>query len=63
MFDISHDTALWLSKSLGLFYLIFLSVVFTLHTFWPANRDRFDRAGKSILDDKDVPARGKEEGG
>ncbi len=55
MIDLSHDTALWLSKSLGLFYLIFLSVIFTAYAFWPSNRERFDRAKHSLRDDEDGP--------
>ncbi len=57
MIDLSHETALWLSKTVGLLYLIFLFVAFGVHAYWPANRARFDRAGRSILGDEDVPAR------
>lgn len=62
MIDLSHETALWLSKTVGLIYLIVLFVAFALHAYWPANRDRFDRAGRSILRDEDVPARDGEGG-
>ena len=50
---IEHETALWLSKSFGLFYLIGMSVVVMAYAFWPANKDRFDAAAKSILDEED----------
>lgn len=48
-----HDTAVWLSKSYGLFYLIFLSIVVVAYCYWPANKAGFERAGLSILDDDD----------
>jgi cytochrome c oxidase cbb3-type subunit IV len=50
-----HETALWLSKSFGLFYLIFMSVVVVAYVFWPANKAAFDRAARAILDDDDRP--------
>lgn len=50
-----HDTAVWLSKSYGLFYLIFMSVVVVAYCFWPANKAEFDRAARAILDKDDAP--------
>ena len=50
---IAHETAVWLSKSVGLFYLIAMSVAVVAYVFWPANKDRFDAAAKSILDEDD----------
>lgn len=52
---IDHETALWLSKSFGLFYLIALSVAVVVYAFWPANQAGFDRAARSILDPDDTP--------
>ena len=52
---ISHETALWLSKSFGLFYLIFMSVVVVVYVYWPANKAGFDRAARAILDEDDQP--------
>lgn len=52
---IEHETALWLSKSFGLFYLIFLSVIVVAYAFWPANQAGFDRAARAILDEDDRP--------
>lgn len=52
-----HETAVWLSKSLGLFYLIALFLASAAYAFWPSNGKRFERAGKSILDDEDGPCR------
>lgn len=51
--DMDHDMLVGFSKSWGLFYLIGLAVVVLIYTFWPSNRKRFDKAKKSILDDKD----------
>jgi cytochrome c oxidase cbb3-type subunit IV len=50
-----HETALWLSKSFGLFYLIFMSAVVVAYAFWPANKAGFDRAARAILEDDDRP--------
>ena len=51
----SHDTLVWFSKSFGLFYLIALSVIVVIYTYWPANKRRFDRAASSIFGDDDAP--------
>lgn len=50
---IEHETALWLSKSFGLFYLIFMSCVVVAYAFWPSNKAGFDAAALSILDKDD----------
>jgi cytochrome c oxidase cbb3-type subunit 4 len=52
---IEHDTAVWFSKSFGLFYLIALSVAVLAYACWPSNRKKFDRAAKSIIDGEDKP--------
>lgn len=52
---IAHDTAVWFSKSFGLFYLIALSLVVLLYVYWPSNKKRFDHAARSVLDQEDVP--------
>ena len=51
----SHDTLVWFSKSFGLFYLIGLSVLVLIYTYWPANKKRFDEAANAILQDEDKP--------
>jgi cytochrome c oxidase cbb3-type subunit 4 len=53
----THDTLVWFSKSFGLFYLLALSVAVLVYTFWPSNKQRFDRAADSILRDEDKPWR------
>ena len=55
MIGLSHDTVVGIAKSFGLFYLIGLSVIICIYAFWPSNRSRFDRAGRSIMDDEDGP--------
>jgi cytochrome c oxidase cbb3-type subunit 4 len=55
--DIAHDMLVWLSKSVGLLYLMALSVVIVVYVYWPSNKRRFDEAARSILRDEDRPWR------
>lgn len=50
---IDHQALVAFAKSWGLFYLIIFAIGVLVYAFWPANRKRFDRAKKSILDDDD----------
>ena len=50
-----HETLVAFAKSWGLFYLIALAAAVLVYALWPANRTRFDRARKSILDNDDRP--------
>jgi cytochrome c oxidase cbb3-type subunit 4 len=52
-----HETLVWFSKSYGLFYLLGLSAIVLIYTYWPANKKRFDEAAESILCDEDKPCR------
>ena len=52
----THETALWLSKTVGLFYLLAMSAGVLVYAFWPANKARFDAAARGILDDGDRPS-------
>ncbi|MBS0248352.1 MAG: cbb3-type cytochrome c oxidase subunit 3 [Proteobacteria bacterium] len=52
---IAHDTLVWLSKSIGLFYLLILSAAVVVYAYWPANRKSFERAAKSIIEGEDRP--------
>ena len=54
---LDHDTLVWLSKSVGLLYLVGMSVVIVVYACWPSNKQRFDRAADSILEDEDRPWR------
>lgn len=56
--SVEHDTLVWLSKSVGLFYLIGLSVAVLVYVYWPSNKKRFDRAARTILHDEDGPRKG-----
>ena len=51
----SHDLALFLAKTFGLFYLMGFFLCVVAYAFWPSNRKRFDRAKTSILDREDKP--------
>ena len=53
--DIDHLSVVAFAKSWGLFYLIALSIGVMVYALWPSNRNRFDRAGSSILDEDDRP--------
>ncbi len=54
--NLDHDTLVAFSKSWGLFYLIALSAAALLYACWPANKDRFDKAARDIIeDDEDKP--------
>ena len=55
MNSIAHDTLVWFSKSVGLFYLIGLSVAVLVYVYLPPNKKTFDRAAKSIIDGEDKP--------
>ncbi len=55
--QIDHDTLVGFAKTFGLFYLITMSVVAVIYTFWPSNGKRFDRAARSVLDDEEGPCR------
>lgn len=50
-----HETLVAFAKSYGLFYLIGLSILVLVYTFWPGNRKPFERAKHSILDSEDRP--------
>ena len=49
----THEFALWLSKTVGLFYLLAMSAGVLVYAFWPANKARFDAAARAILDEED----------
>jgi len=53
--DLDHDTVVFFSKSWGLLYLMALAAGVVIYAFWPANRERFNRAKHSILDPDDKP--------
>jgi cytochrome c oxidase cbb3-type subunit IV len=53
--EIEHETLVYFSKFYGLIYLILLSALVLIYTFWPKNKKRFDYAAKSILDEEDKP--------
>jgi cytochrome c oxidase cbb3-type subunit 4 len=50
-----HDTLVWFSQTFGLFYLIGLSVIVVVYTYWPSNKQSYERAASAILDEEDRP--------
>ncbi len=55
MIALDHDTLVFLSKTLGLFYLIALSIGVVIYAYWPRNKARFDAAAHAILNEEDRP--------
>ena len=55
--DIGHQALVAFSKSFGLFYLLAMAAVALLHACWPANKSRFDKAARDIIEDEDKPWR------
>lgn len=55
--DFSYDTLVAISKSWGLFYMMGFFLCVCVYAFWPRNRNRFDHAKNSILDQDDKPWR------
>lgn len=55
--DLDHAAVVAFAKSFGLFYLIAMSIGVVAYACWPANRKRFDRAARGIIDDEDTPWR------
>jgi len=52
-----HGMLVYLSKSVGLFYLMGMAAVALAYACWPSNRQRFDQAARDIIDDEDEPWR------
>ena len=63
MIDLSHDTAVWLSKTIGLFYLMAFFLIAAVYAYWPSKRETFERAGQSIFDDEEGPLSPEDPGG
>lgn len=55
--DIEHQALVGFSKSFGLFYLLAMAAVVLLYACWPANKKRFDKAARDIIEDEDKPWR------
>jgi cytochrome c oxidase cbb3-type subunit 4 len=52
-----HGFTVWFSKSIGLFYLMALSLAVVVYAYWPSNKARFDDAARSVLSEEDAPWR------
>jgi cytochrome c oxidase cbb3-type subunit 4 len=55
--SVSHDDMVWLAQSVGLFYLVGLSVIVVAYVYWPSNKKRFEKAAEAILHGEDRPWR------
>lgn len=53
----SHDTALFVAKTFGLFYLLGFFILIVIHTYRPSRKAGADRAARSILTAEDRPCR------
>ncbi len=53
----THDFTVWLSQSVGLFWLIGMAAGVLAYTFWPSNQKRFRDAANAVIDDEDKPWR------
>ena len=51
----SHDFALFLAKTVGLFYLMGFFLIIVFQTYRPSKKAQADRAAKSILTAEDGP--------
>ncbi len=52
---IDHDLLVAFAKTVGLFYLLAMAAVALVYSCWPANRTRFDKAARDVIDDEDAP--------
>lgn len=57
MIELSHNGIVGFSKTAGLFYLIALSVGVLVYACWPANKEKFEAAGRNVLSDEDGPCK------
>ncbi len=49
----NHDHLVFVSKYYGLLYLVIFSVGVLVYALWPKNKDKFDKAANSIIDDRE----------
>jgi len=51
--DSLHNTLVFIAKTGGLFYLLVFSALVVAYVCWPSNRNSFEHAAQSILDDNE----------
>ena len=51
----SHDLALFIAKTFGVFYLMGFFILIVIHTYRPSRKAAADRAATSILVAEDRP--------
>lgn len=52
----THDTLVYLSKTVGLIWLMGFFVIVLIRTYNPRRRDGYDRAARSVLNPGDRDA-------
>lgn len=58
MMPFDHDTVVGFAKSFGLIYLVILSLICLVWTYWPSNRKTFEEAASLPLrEEEDRPWR------
>lgn len=50
-----HLQLVYYAKAYGLVYLVVLSLLILLYTYWPSNKIKFDNAADQILEGEDRP--------
>ncbi|MGB4865106.1 MAG: cbb3-type cytochrome c oxidase subunit 3 [Hyphomicrobium sp.] len=53
---VDHLDVVYVAKTYGLVFLVAFFVIATVYAYWPSNRQRFEEAAKSVIDDEDTPA-------
>lgn len=50
-----HVDLVLYAKSYGLLYLLSIFIGVVVYACWPSNKDKFNDAANSVLDDEDTP--------
>lgn len=49
----SHETLVFIAKTVGLFWMMAFFLVVVVMVYWPGRRAHYDRAARSILSDSE----------
>lgn len=50
-----HLQLVYYAKAYGLVYLVIFSLLVLVYTYWPSNKNKFDKAADGILSNEDRP--------
>ena len=53
--NIEHLNLVLYAKTYGLFYLLGMFIAVIVYACWPSNKNRFNKAAQSVLEDEDTP--------